>query len=123
MVFVAVSGGLFKSKEHRFVNEFLSGLKRARTSAIGKGQAVKFLIDGEKRLFGIEDRHLRDIPASIQVEGDGVVDIGEGIYAVIFYPDGSSSGGEIDLSWADGRRDTFKIARTWANIVHETTGR
>ena len=122
MVFVSVSSGLFKSRETKFINQFLAGLRSARTRAIGQGRAVKFLIDGEKRLYGLKHPGLQEIPQSIQVEGEGIEELGEGVYGIVLYPDGSSSGGELELKWADGRIDTFVIARIWSNIKHEHSG-
>ncbi len=122
MVFVSVSSGLLKSEEERFVNDFTGGLRAARTRAIGQGRAVKFLIDGENRRYGIEKARMKEIPGSIQVEGDDVTEIEDGVYAIIFYPDGSSSGGTIDLKWNNGRVDSLKVARIWSNITHERSG-
>ncbi len=122
MVFVSVSSGLFKSRETKFINQFMAGLRSARTRAIGRGRAVKFLIDGEKRLYGLKPPGLKKIPQSIQVEGQGIEELGDGIYGIVFYPDGSSSGGELELKWANGRIDTFRIARIWSNITHEHSG-
>jgi len=123
MVFVSVSSGLFKSKETKFIDKFTADLKSARTRAIGRGRAVKFLIDGENRLFGLSPPGLEKIPGSIQVEGENIEELEDGVYGIIFYPDGSSSGGELDLKWADGRVDTFRVARIWSSITHESSGR
>jgi len=123
MVFVSVSSGLFKSRETKFIDQFEASLKSARTRAIGQGRAVKFIIDGENRRYGLKVPGLKDIPGSIQVEGEKIEELDDGIYGIIFYPDGSSSGGVLDLKWDNGRTDTFKIARIWSNISHESSGR
>ncbi len=119
VVAVSVSSGLLKSKEWRFVEDFKGQLKRARSYAIGNGRAVNFVIDGTKRKFGIKGKKLSDIPKTIEVSADGIVEFGNGLYGVTFYPDGSSSGGEIDLSWDQGRKDKFEIGVIWASIRHE----
>lgn len=123
MVFVSVSSGLFKSREIRFVDQFMAGLRSARIRAIGQGRAVKFLIDGNNRLYGLKSSGFKEIPSSIQVEGDDIEELQNGIFGIIFYPDGSSSGGVLDLKWANGRVDTFKIARIWSSIRHEHSGK
>jgi general secretion pathway protein H len=122
MVFVSVSSGLFKSRETKFVDHFMAGLRSARTRAIGQGRAVQFLIDGDNRLYGLKYPGLREIPGSIQVEGKDIEELEDGIFGIIFYPDGSASGGELDLKWANGRVDTFRIARIWSSIRHEHSG-
>jgi len=123
MVFVAVSSGLLKSRETKFVNQFANALKGARTRALGQGKAVRFIIDSENRKFGLKPPGLQEIPASIQIEGEDIEELQDGVYGIVFYPDGSSSGGELDLKWANGRVDTFKIARIWSTVLHETSGR
>ena len=123
MVFVSVSSGLFKSRETKFIDQFSTCLKRARTRAIGQGRTVEFMIDGEKRRYGLKVPGLKDIPASIQVEGEEIEELDQGIYGIVFYPDGSSSGGILDLKWDNGRIDTFKIARIWSHISHESSRR
>ncbi len=122
MVAVSVSSGLLKSKERRFVEDFTAYMKRARNSAIGSGRAVNFIIDGEKRKFGIEGRPLLDIPKEIEISAEGVVELRNGLFAVTFYPDGSSSGGQIDLSWDIGRKDEFQVGMIWAGISHKVEG-
>ncbi len=122
MVFLSVSSGFFKSEERRFVAKFDSILKHCRNMAIGKGRSVNFVIDGNKRVFGIKDKKKEEIPKSIEVTGEALLELEEGIYAIIFYPDGSSSGGEIELNWESGRKDIFKIGSIFAQIRHEILG-
>lgn len=122
MVFVSVSSGLFKSKETKFVNQFLAGLRTARTRAISQGRAVRFIIDGDNRRYGLKALGLKEIPSDIQVEGSDIEELEEGVFAIVFYPDGSSSGGELEIKWSDGQTDTIKIARIWSSIAHEHSG-
>jgi general secretion pathway protein H len=111
MVFVAVASGIFKSKENRFIQSFEQNLIRSRSASLGRGEAVRFFIDGDSRTFCAEGLKWQSIPESIQVEGEGVGEVEPGVYAVTFYPDGSSSGGEIDLKWEGGRIDRIVIDR------------
>jgi len=122
MVFISVSSGLFKNKEKRFAYDFSAALLNARNTAIGKGRPVNFLIDGEKRVFGLKDRKFKSIPKELEIKGDRIVEIEPGVFAITFYPDGSSSGGEIELNWDSGRYDLFTIGRVWAYINHEVKG-
>jgi len=111
LVFVAVASGILRSEENRFIQSFTQALTRAKSASLGRGEAVRFFIDGESRTFCVEGLKWKDIPESIQVEGKGVGEVEPGIHAVIFYPDGSSSGGEIDLKWEGGRMDRIVIDR------------
>lgn len=111
LVFVAVASGILRSEENRFIQSFSQTLVRARSASLGRGEAVRFFIDGESRAFCIEGLKWQNIPESIKIEGEGVGEVEPGIYSVTFYPDGSSSGGEIDLKWEGGRVDRIVIDR------------
>ena len=119
MVFISVSSGIFKSKEKRFVYDFRKCLLSARNRAIGTGRPVNFIIDGDKRVFGIKGKRLKEIPRSLEIKGDKIIELEDGIFAITFYPDGSSSGGELELNWENGRDDLFIIGRIFAYINHE----
>ncbi len=121
VVFLSVSSGFFKSKEKRFITEFTSVLKRCRNMAIGNGRSFSFIIDGNKRVFGIRGKAEKEIPKSIEVRGEGLLELEEGVFTLVFYPDGSSSGGEIELNWESGRKDLFKVGSVFARIKHETS--
>ncbi len=122
LVFVSTTGSLFRSRESRFVEEFQSYLVRAKAAALGGGRMVEFLIDGEERRFGLDGRGWRPIPKTMQIEAEGLLDEGNSTYGLVFYPDGSSSGGAIDLVWDDGRRDQFQVTRLLGRIVHGVKG-
>ncbi len=117
LVFVSVAGGILRSEENRFIQSFTQTLVRARSASLGRGEAVRFFIDGESRTFCVEGRKWQNIPESIKVEGEGVGEVEPGVYAVTFYPDGSSSGGEIDLRWEGGRLDRIVIDR-FLGLIH-----
>lgn len=109
MVFVSVTGGLLKSREKQFVNSFTQHVSRARAAALARGRAVILVIDGEQRRYSIDRRRWEDIPETLQVEGEGIADISETEYGIIFYPDGSASGGEIDIKWDNGPTDRITV--------------
>lgn len=97
IVFVSVSGGLLKSERSRFVHSFLQGLVHTRTASLGRGEEVRFEIDAAERTFSMGGKTLGQIPEIIQIEGDNMVEYGGGRYGIIFFPDGSSTGGAIDI--------------------------
>jgi general secretion pathway protein H len=111
LVFVAVTGGIFRSEDARFVQAFRQNLVHARAASLGRGELVRFLIDGEERVIFFEGGRRYRIPETIQVEGSGVAEVLPGVFAVFFYPDGSSSGGEIDLRWEDGSLERVTVDR------------
>jgi general secretion pathway protein H len=122
MVFVSVSSGVFASGDRKFAREFASTLSRAKIASLGRGRIVWFLIDGENRKFGIEGDKWHEIPETVQVYADGLVEKGENIYAVVFYPDGSSSGGDIDIEYDEsGRKARIHIGKLVGIITMEDT--
>nr|HDM99779.1 prepilin-type N-terminal cleavage/methylation domain-containing protein [Deltaproteobacteria bacterium] len=54
LVFVSVVGGILRSEENRFIQSFTQTLIRARSASLGRGEAVRFFIDGESRTFCVE---------------------------------------------------------------------
>ncbi len=122
LVFLSVASGLFKNEQRRFAEDFSADMKRCRNRAIGKGRAVEFLIDGSKRRFGIKGKKMKEIPSSVEVRGEGLLEIEPGLHGLVFYPDASSSGGEIELRWEGGRVDIFKVGVVFARIDHEVKG-
>ena len=80
------------------VKEVLAGLKSARLDAMRKGRSVAFVVDLAQRRFGVESRldhtfpeqlDVRLVLADIEIQGSSG--------GVRFYPDGSSTGGSVEL--------------------------
>lgn len=111
MVFIAVGSGIFKSKESRFAIEFTQALAHARSASLVRGEVVRFVIYGPEREFFVQGKRPIHIPETIKVEGKGINEPKPGAYVVYFFPDGSSSGGEIDLKRTDGSIDRVSIDR------------
>lgn len=119
LVFVAVTSGILRSEDARFVQSFRQNLVHARAASLGRGEIVRFLIDGEERVIFFEGGKRYKIPETIQVEGSGVAEVAPRVFAVFFYPDGSSSGGEIDLRWEDGSMDRVIVDKLLGIIQME----
>jgi len=116
LVFLSVGRGIFTSQKKGVVRAFGEKLTMARSKSLGTGRIVQFFIYGEERAFGIEGGEKEPFPKSVQVEGKGVADYSEGIYAITFYPDGSSSGGTITISWPDGTAYRLTVGRFFGVI-------
>ncbi len=119
LVFVSVAGGLLKSQEKQFVNGFSQDVSRARAAALARGRVSVLIIDGEQRRYSVDRRHWKDIPETLQVEGEGIADISDTEYGIVFYPDGSSSGGEIDIKWDNGPTDRITVDKLLGLIRQE----
>ncbi|WP_068635745.1 GspH/FimT family pseudopilin [Thauera butanivorans] len=89
----------YETMEYRStVKEVLAGLKSARLDAMRKGRSVAFMVDMEQRRFGVESRldhafpeqlDVRLVLADIEIQGSSG--------GIRFYPDGSSTGGAVEL--------------------------
>ncbi|MGQ9499015.1 MAG: prepilin-type N-terminal cleavage/methylation domain-containing protein [Dissulfurimicrobium sp.] len=119
MVFIAVGSGILKSKESRFISNFTQTLVHARSASLVRGETVRFVIYGPEREFFVQGKRPEHIPETIKVEGSGINELRPGVYVVYFFPDGSSSGGEIDLKRQDGSIDRISIDR-FLGIIQTT---
>lgn len=80
------------------VKEVIAGLKSARLDAMRKGRSVAFLVDLEQRRFGTESRLDHTLPEQLEIRlvlADVEIRGVQG--GVRFYPDGSSTGGSVEL--------------------------
>lgn len=104
---------MFEAMEYRAtVREVVSGLRAARLDAIRKGRSSVYVFDLEERRFGPADGRGAAIPKSIRFNLT-VADIeaGDRRGVIRFYPDGSATGGDIELIRASG--DGVRISVDW----------
>ena len=91
-------------------------LKRARSLAIGTNQEIAFLLDIENRWWKLQDGQTHNFPESMDVSITYAGSEGHktGVGEVVFYPDGSSTGGrlsflskkfvaQVEVDWLTGR--------------------
>ena len=87
------------------VRNVLTELKAARLHAARTGRPVDFVFDVEARNYGIRGKALREIPERLQVSTVvATSDVFPDELATIrFYPDGSSTGGSLQLMRSSGQ--------------------
>ncbi len=108
------SRGVSSAEFRDSARQIASGLRSAQARAISSFQEQVFLLDLDKLYFSIdEDETKVPLPENINLklktaESERVDESRGGIR---FFPDGSSTGGEIKLS-KDGR--SLKVAVNWA---------
>ncbi|WP_114650046.1 GspH/FimT family pseudopilin [Pseudothauera hydrothermalis] len=79
------------------VRHVLTGLKLARLEAMRWGRDVAFQVELDKRLYGVEGK-LTPYPEQIELRLlVAATEGGQSAGAIRFYPDGSSTGGQIDI--------------------------
>lgn len=118
----AMSGGLKGSQLRASAKEISSQLRFTRTRAIATGQTQKFVVDPVKHAWtGAGSRHGTFSDAlKITFTGAREVQPREGEGAILFFADGASTGGRVQLA-----RDTaaWNIDVAWlTGEVHMTRG-
>ena len=79
-------------------NEMLTAMRIARSAAIAHNRTVALVVDPKVNRYAAAQRE-HALPRSIGIAAANLwpVEGREGLGAVYFFPDGSASGGEIDL--------------------------
>ena len=113
LVPVYLSKGVSTAELKSSVRQIVSGLKFVRSEAVSRSKEQVFLLDVQKREFTTHPkRKARELPKGLDLrlktaESQQISDDQGGIR---FFPDGSSTGGEISVS-SDARE--FSISVNW----------
>ena len=110
LIYAVLPSGVFGGREgvelRATARQVAEDLRRARGQAIAGNREVAFLMDLEARRFGIPGRAaLAELPEGVQAEVRTARELlSDARQARIqFFPDGSSTGGEVTLSGAGKR--------------------
>lgn len=95
----AVDATLVRFKAGAASDDVVSALKEARALALARGQPVRVLVDEQLRSVSVEGGHWRKLPAGVSLAGPKPDRNGQGV--ITFQPDGSSSGGQVVVSWRE----------------------
>ena len=104
---VGVRQGLQVANERRAVGQMVEALRTTRAGAIINGEAARTAFDLHARTFQAPGRALQHWPAQLKVSLHTAEQVGP---AIEFYPDGSSTGGNLLLS--SGKRN-WRIDVGW----------
>jgi general secretion pathway protein H len=79
-----------------------AGLRDTRTRAVATSQPQAFVVDLRAHTFAAPGRGPRKLPAAAAVQVTSAAEdaAGQGVARIRFFPDGSSSGGHVELSEA-----------------------
>lgn len=95
----AMNGGIDGMRMRSAAKELASELRFARAQAIATGTVQRFEVVPDKRTWTGAKNHDGTLPSSIDVEFTGVRQVqtkrGEGV--ILFFEDGASTGGRIQL--------------------------
>ncbi len=108
LVIPRVGGGWKRMEDREFLQEFTQVLRSSRLYAMNSNQVVAFRLNGEERAYGKSRPPSNSIPQNVDIFADGLDrDPESGDFMILFYPDGSMTGTDLEIVF-DGER-IFRI--------------
>lgn len=83
--------------------DIAAGLRYARSQAMVRKEPMAFHVDGNERAWKAADKPAKKIPDDMEITlqtGRSLI-TGENAGYILFYPDGSSTGGNVTISTGD----------------------
>ncbi|HEX7802074.1 MAG TPA: GspH/FimT family pseudopilin [Pseudoxanthomonas sp.] len=109
---MVLTGGLDGMRLRSSSKEIAAQLRYARAQAIATGQPQRFAIDPARHHWQGPNRREGNIPPSLRVQFTGAREAqaraGEG--GILFFPDGASTGGRVQLS---AKKAAWRIDVAW----------
>jgi general secretion pathway protein H len=107
-----LAGRLGPVEAETTAREIAARLRQTRSEAIGSNLDLAFAVDVEQRSYSVAGRPPRPLPANLDVSlvTAEIERLGRNAGAIRFFPDGSSTGGEIRLT---GGNSSFRIEVDW----------
>ena len=121
----AALGRMYDTMQYRAtVRDLLAELKGARLEAMSSGRPTVFAVDVEARRFGTGGRQTREIPPGLEVkalvaESETAAD---GRMGIRFYPDGSATGGSIEIVRTSGAGLRLRVDWLLGRVSQEPLG-
>jgi general secretion pathway protein H len=108
----AMTGGFAGMQLRSEAKRITAQLRYTRTQAIATGQPQRFTIDPQAHTWTAPNNRRGDIPPKLGITFTGAREMqprrGEG--AIVFFPDGASTGGRVQLSM---KQAAMNIDVTW----------
>lgn len=104
LVIPRVGAGWKRMEDREFLQEFTQALRSSRLYAMNSNQVVAFRLNGEERAYGMGRPLPKKIPQNVDIFADGLDrDPESGDFLILFYPDGSMTGTDLEIVF-DGER-------------------
>ena len=99
----ATMGGFDRLRLDSTAKEIASELRHARARALASGEPQQFVIDPRARTWQSAEDRGGKIPDTLRVEFTGAREVqpAAGIGAIVFFGDGASTGGRVQLRFRD----------------------
>lgn len=112
---------LKKYRIRKFLNTFHHELTIAHGLALQTDKRILFYIDPETRSFWADNRKRHNIPEEAEVRGENLkIGVGEKT-TIVFYPDGSCSGGILFLKWGGKLWKCMLNPATGVSVMHQAS--
>lgn len=109
LVIPRIGAGWKRMEDREFLQDFTQTPKWGRLRAMNSGQVVVFRINGPDRVYDIDDPPRRPIPPNVDIYADQLEQDPVTLdHIILFYPDGSLSGSDMEISFDKER--AFHIA-------------
>ncbi len=109
LIIPRIGAGWKRMEDRDLLQEITQTLKRGRLRAMNSGEIIVFRIRGSEKLFGLELPPAHPIPENVDVFADHLEQDPEtGDHVILFYPDGSISGSDLEVVFDQQR--SFRIA-------------
>lgn len=106
------------------VRDVLASMREARQLARAVNRPVAFVVAPERRQFGIEGRPLDHVADDLRIAATTATALvlREGEQRIVFLPDGSSSGGSVEIVRAQGQGVRLRVDWLLGRITQEAAG-
>jgi general secretion pathway protein H len=105
-------------EDKEFLREFTETLKRSRLWAMNSGHPVAFRLNGNTRVYGFENPPANPIPLNVEVFSEHLQqDKKTGDFLIIFHPDGSLVGNDVEVIFDHERKYRISIHPLFGTVV------
>ena len=106
------------------VQGLVASIRGARNRAASSGRPAAFFVVPERRTYGIEGGKPERAPDFLRIKATtaAAVDGEAGVQRIVFMPDGSSSGGSVEVTRASGQGVRLRVDWLLGRITHEAPG-
>jgi general secretion pathway protein H len=108
----AMTGGFAGMQLRSEARGIAAQLRYTRTQAIATGEPQRFTLDPQQRTWSAPNNRHGEIPEKLRITFTGAREVQprEGEGAIVFFPDGASTGGRVRLSV---NRAAMDVDVTW----------
>ena len=113
---------MYDSMKYRgAVRDLMSGIEATRYAAITQGKAVDMVIMPEERTFHVGMGEEKQLPESISISLETAREVsqGDGAGVIRYYPDGSSTGGSIEIAHESGKGVRLRVDWLLGRLTQE----